>query len=233
LARGVESRRMPRLAVVVAGAAAVGSAAWVAVAPEHSGLPLLIAAVGLIITGAAWLETGSDASKEIVLVATLAAVAAAGRVLFAAVPGVQPVTVIAVAAGAALGARAGFATGALAALASNFFLGQGPWTPWQMLGWGACGLAGAALAPVLRGRVSFAAVCFVLGFAFSAMMDIWFWVAFWPHTWQAFTVVLAQGVWYEAAHAVGNVVIAIAIGPELRRLLERYARRLRTEVVWA
>ncbi len=143
---------MPRLAALVAGGAAVASAAWVAVAPEHSGLPLLIAAMGLIITGAAWLETGSDASKEIVLVATLAAVAAAGRVLFAAVPGVQPVTVIAVAAGAALGARAGFATGALAALASNFFLGQGPWTPWQMLGWGACGLAGAALAPVLRGR---------------------------------------------------------------------------------
>ena len=102
-----------------------------------------------------------------------------------------------------------------------------------MLGWGACGLAGAALAPLLRGRAPFAAVCFVLGFAFSAMMDLWFWVAFWPHTWQALTVVLGQGVWYEAAHAVGNVVIALAIGPELRRLLERYARRLRTEVVWA
>ena len=74
--------------------------------------------------------------------ATLAAVAAAGRVLFVAVPGVQPVTVITIAAGAALGARAGFATGAVAALASNFFLGQGPWTPWQMLAWGACGVAG-------------------------------------------------------------------------------------------
>jgi hypothetical protein len=35
------------------------------------------------------------------------------------------------------------------------------------------------------------------------------------------------------AHAVGNVVIALAIGPELRRLLERYARRMRTEVIWA
>jgi hypothetical protein len=35
------------------------------------------------------------------------------------------------------------------------------------------------------------------------------------------------------AHAVGNVVIALAIGPELTRLLERYSRRLRTEVVWA
>ena len=224
---------MPRLAALAAGGAAVASAVWVALAPEHSGLPLLLAALGLVVLGAAWLETGTSASKEIVLVATLAAVAAAGRVLFVAIPGVQPVTVIVVATGAALGARAGFATGALAALASNFFLGQGPWTPWQMLGWGACGLAGAALARLIRHRLAFAAVCFVLGFAFSALMDLWFWVAFWPHTWQALAVVFGQGVWYEAAHAVGNVLIALAIGPELRRLLERYARRIRTEVVWA
>src|SRR4029450_12893857 len=136
------SSRMPRLAALGACAAAVAAAAWVALAPAQSGLPLLLAAAGLLVAGAAWLETGPNASKEIVLVATLAAVAAAGRVLFVAVPGVQPVTVTTVASGAALGPRAGFATGALAALASNFFLGQGWWTPWQMLGWGACGVAG-------------------------------------------------------------------------------------------
>jgi energy-coupling factor transport system substrate-specific component len=224
---------MPRLAAFTAGAAALGAAVWVVHSPDHSALPLLFAAIALVVAGAAWLETGTGAAKEIVLVATLAAVAAAGRVLFVAIPGVQPVTVIVVAAGAGLGARAGFATGALAALASNFFLGQGPWTPWQMLGWGACGLVGAALAPLLRRRVAFAAACFVLGFAFSAAMDVWLWLSFWPHTWQALTVVLGRGIWFEAAHAVGNVVIALAVGPELRRLVERYARRLRTEVVWA
>src|SRR5207244_832323 len=53
------SLRMPRLAALAAGLAAVASAAWVAVAPEHSGLPLLLAAMGLIVAGAAWLETGS------------------------------------------------------------------------------------------------------------------------------------------------------------------------------
>lgn len=224
---------MPRLAALGAVAAALVAAAWVVVSPDQSGLPLLLAAMGLLVAGAAWLETGSEASKEIVLVATLAAVAAAGRVLFAAVPGVQPVTVIAVTAGASLGPRAGFATGALAPLASNFFLGQGPWTPWQMLGWGGCGLAGAALAPLLRHRIPLAAACFVLGFAFSALMDVQLWLTYWPHTWQALTVVHSRGVWFDAAHAIGNVVIALAIGPELRRLLERYARRLRTEVVWA
>ncbi len=142
-------------------------------------------------------------------------------------------TVIAVAAGAALGPRAGFATGALAALSSNFFLGQGPWTPWQMLGWGACGLAGSrsrrSSAAERRSRLS--ASC--SGSRSARSMDLWLWVTFWPHTWQALTVVFAQGLSFQAAHAIGNVVIALAIGPELLRLLERYSRRLRTEVVWA
>jgi energy-coupling factor transport system substrate-specific component len=224
---------MPRTAALGALAAAAAAAAWTAIAPGDAALPLLLLAAALLVAGAAWLESGPGAARELTLVATLAAAAAAGRVLFAAIPGVQPVTVIVVAAGAALGARAGFATGALAALVSNLFLGQGPWTPWQMLGWGACGLAGAALRSLLQGRLPFAAACFVLGFAFSTLMDLWLWASFWPHTWEALTVVLGQGLSFTAAHAVGNVVIALAIGPELRRLLERYGRRLRTEVVWA
>ena len=224
---------MPRLAALGALAAAAVAAAWTAVAPDDAALPLLLLAAALLVAGVSWIEAGPGAAREVTLVATLAAVAAAGRVLLAAVPGVQPVTVIAVAAGAALGARAGFATGALAALVSNLFLGQGPWTPWQMLGWGACGLAGAALRSLIRRRVAFAAACFVLGFAFSSLMDLWLWLSFWPHTWEALTIVYGRGVWFSAAHAVGNVVIALAVGPELRRLLERYGRRLRTEVVWA
>ena len=185
---------MPRLAALGACAAALAAAAWVAIDPAQSGLPLLLAATGLLVAGAAWLETGPErvegdrARRDPRRGRCRRAVCCSPPI-----PGVQPVTVITVAAGAALGARAGFATGALAALASNFFLGQGPWTPWQMLGWGACGVAGAALAPVIRGRIPFAAVCFVLGFAFSALMDVWLWVSFWPHTWQAFTVVFAPG----------------------------------------
>jgi energy-coupling factor transport system substrate-specific component len=224
---------LPRLAALGALAAAAVAAAWTAVAPDDAALPLLLLAAALLVAGVSWIEAGPGAAREVTLVATLAAVAAAGRVLLAAVPGVQPVTVIAVAAGAALGARAGFATGALAALVSNLFLGQGPWTPWQMLGWGTCGLAGAALRSLIRRRAAFAAACFVLGFAFSSLMDLWLWLSFWPHTWEALTVVYGRGVWFSAAHAVGNVVIALAVGPELRRLLERYGRRLRTEVVWA
>ena len=50
---------------------------------------------------------------------------------------------------------------------------------------------------------------------------------------EAFTALYVRGIWFDAAHATGNFVLALAAGPELRRLLERYARRLRVEVVWA
>jgi energy-coupling factor transport system substrate-specific component len=156
-----------------------------------------------------------------------------GRVLFRVVPGVQPVTVICVAVGVALGIRAGLAVGGIAALVSNFFLGQGPWTPWQMLAWGGCGAVGGLAAPLLKRRIPFAIACTLLGFTFSVVMDLWEWFAFYPHTWPALAVQMSRGLWFDLAHASGNLVLALVAGPELRRMLERYGRRLRTEVVWA
>jgi energy-coupling factor transport system substrate-specific component len=224
---------LPRAAALGAVVAAVAAAAWAVVSPDDAALALLLVAAALIVAGAAWLESGPGSSKELVLIATLAAAAAAGRVLFAAVPNVQPVTVIAVVSGVALGPRAGMSVGGLAALISNFYLGQGAYTPWQMLAWGACGLLGGLAAPLLRRRVPLALTCFVLGFAFDAFMDVWEWLSFYPHTWQAFAALWVRGVWFDAAHATGNFALALAVGPELRRLLERYARRLKAEVVWA
>lgn len=220
------------LVPLAAAGIAFAAAVWTALRPESAGLSLLLAAGALVVAGFAWLEVGPGSAKEIALIATLAGAAAAGRVLFAAVPGVQPVTVIVVAAGAALGARAGFAVGALAALVSNFFLGQGTWTPWQMLAWGGCGLLGGLAAPLLQGRLQLAIACFLLGLAFSAAMDVWEWYSFFPHTWQAFIVQMSRGIPFDLAHAIGNVVLALAIGPELRRVIERHERRTRTEIVW-
>jgi energy-coupling factor transport system substrate-specific component len=225
---------LSRATLLAAGGVTFAAAIWSAVDQTHEGLSLLLVAFALLAVGIAWLECGQDSAKELVLIATLGAAAAAGRVLFAAIPGVQPVTVMTVVAGAALGARSGFAVGALAAFVSNFFLGQGSWTPWQMLAWGACGVAGALVPRLLRRRYALAAFCFVLGLAFSAFMDLWTWLAFYDqHTWQTFVAVHGRGLPFDLAHAIGNVVIALVAGPELRRLLDRYGRRLHTEVVWA
>ena len=132
------------------------------------------------------------------------------------------------------GARAGVATGALAAFVSNFFLGQGIWTPQQMLGWGACGAAGALLAPMLESRWSLAAVDCRARLRVQREHGRVALVGLLPaHAAVARGGARHAGFWFDVAHAAGNVVIALAAGPELRRLLERYRVRLRTEVVWA
>lgn len=94
--------------------------------------------------------TGYEASKpalrQIMPTLVLAALAATGRILFAPIPDFKPVSAIAIIAGATLGRRNGFMVGALAALASNFFFGQGMWSPWQMYAWGLIGYLGGVLA---------------------------------------------------------------------------------------
>ena len=223
---------MPRLAGVGALVAALGAAAWTAVSPDHAALALLLVAGALIVAGGAWLESGPGSSKELVLVATLGAAAAAGRVLFAAIPNVQPVTVITVVAGVALGPRAGMTVGALAALVSNFYLGQGAYTPWQMLAWGGCGVAAGLARPLLRRRLAFAVFCFALGLAYGVPMNLYTWL-YLPHTEASLIAVLGRGFPFDLAHAIGNLMLALAAGPELRRVLVRHERTLRTEVVWA
>jgi energy-coupling factor transport system substrate-specific component len=222
----------PRVAVAAAGVA-FGLAVWAALDPARGGIATLLAAFAVLVAGFAWLESGTLSARDLTLVATLGGLAAAGRVLFAPIPSVQPVTVIVAAAGVALGPRRGFAVGALAAIASNFFLGQGPHTPWQMLAWGSCGLLAGLARPLLRRRLAFAAFALGLGLTFGTLMDVWLWLAFYPHTEAALLARLAAGVPFNIAHAAGNVVLALAAGPELRRVLERYERRSRTEVVVA
>ncbi|HEX7526586.1 MAG TPA: DUF6580 family putative transport protein [Gaiellaceae bacterium] len=216
----------------IAFLASMAAATVVAFATHASALALLLAAIALLAGAATWLDGGPHSAKEITVIATLAAAAAAGRVLMAPVPDVQPVTVIVVATGVALGARAGIGVGAAAAFVSNFFLGQGLWTPWQMLAWGGCGAVGALLAPLLRRRIPFAIACCLLGFAFGFVLDVWNWYGFYPHTWPSFVARQATGLPFDVAHATGNLALALAAGPELRRLLERYGRRLKTEIVW-
>src|ERR1700751_483394 len=124
-----------------------------------------------LVAGFAWYERTRPDARIVALVATLAAFAALGRIAFAAVPNVKPTTDIVLISGYTLGGAPGFAVGAIAGLTSNFFFGQGPWTPWQMAAWGAAGVIGAGLAVATRrriGRWPLALVCGVVGFGFAA-----------------------------------------------------------------
>ncbi len=191
------------------------------------GTTVLLAAAALLLVGLVAWERGPGGPKLVALVATMGAAAAAGRVLFAPVPSVKPVTTICVVTGAALGARAGMAVGATAALVSNAFLGQGPWTPPQMILWGLAGASGALLRPLCERPWGLVAVTAAWGIAFGWAMNLWFLAAFGPEvSWDAFWAAAAASAWFDVAHAVGNVVFSLVIGMALLRLLRRYAARV-------
>ena len=171
----------------------------------------------------------------IALVATLAALAALGRIAFAPLPNVKPTTDIVLISGYVLGGAPGFAVGAVAALASNLFFGQGPWTPWQMAAWGGVGLAGAGLARVAGrelGRIPLAAACAVASLGFGAVMNLHLWVTYsGDHTAAKLAAIFATSLPFDIAHATGSALFCLAFGPALVRALARYRRRF--EVRWA
>ena len=184
--------------------------------------------------GFAWYERSHPSARVLALVGTLAALAALGRIAFAPLPNVKPTTDIVLISGYALGGAPGFMVGAIAALVSNFFYGQGPWTPWQMVAWGLVGIAGAVLARLTGrqlGRVPLAAACGAAGLAFGAIMNLSTWVTFTgDHTLASYVTIAGVALWFDVAHAVGNVVFALAFGPALVRALARF--RARFEVTW-
>jgi energy-coupling factor transport system substrate-specific component len=197
-----------------------------------AGSTVLLGAV--LVVGFVWYERTHPTTRVIALVATLAAMAALGRVAFAALPNVKPTTDIVLIAGYTLGGAPGFMVGAVAALASNLFFGQGPWTPWQMVGWGGVGLLGAGLARVAGrelGRIPLAAACGVAGFAFGAVMNVSTWVTFsGDHTAAKLVAFSSTSLPFDIAHATGNVAFCLAFGPALVRALKRY--RTRFEITW-
>jgi energy-coupling factor transport system substrate-specific component len=183
--------------------------------------------------GFAWYERARPSAKVVALVATLAALAALGRVAFAPLPSVKPTTDIVLLAGYVLGGAPGFVVGAVGALASNIFFGQGTFTPWQMAAWGAVGLFGALLARLFGrdlGRWSLAGACMVAGLAYGAFLDFHLWVLYaGQHTWAEYALLAGKGLPFNLAHAGGNVVFCLAFGPLLVRALQRYRDRLQIE----
>ena len=90
-------------------------------------------------------EDRDPQARELVVISVLAAIAVAGRGAFFMLPQFKPVAAIVIIAGVCFGGEAGFLVGAVSGIVSNFFFGQGPWTPWQMFGFGIIGFIAGLL----------------------------------------------------------------------------------------
>jgi len=190
--------------------------------------------VGLVL-GAGWLayERRRPSARTAAVVAVMAALAALGRDAFAALPDVKPITAMTLVVGYALGPLPGFTVGALGMLVSNFMLGQGPYTPWQMAAWGMVGLAGAALGRLSSrrlGRVALALACGLTALAAKEVMNVYTWTLGASHTPAAFLATAGTALSFDLTDTVASFLFGLAFAPELSRVLARV--RVRMSVTW-
>jgi len=166
--------------------------------------------------------------RELVLLAVLAAIAAVSRVPFAAIPSVQPTTFVIIMSGLVFGSESGFLIGATAALVSNLFLGQGPWTPWQMLAWGSIGLIAGALRrlPWFQKRLGLAVFGFLAGYFFGLIMNLWVILSMVQTLSLKETIALYSASFYfDTAHALTNVLLLYLFSPGWIKILKRFKRK--------
>ena len=83
--------------------------------------------------------------RELIIIAVLSAIGVAGRGAFFMLPQFKPVVAIVIISGVCFGGEVGFLVGAMTGFVSNFFFGQGPWTPWQMFCFGIIGFLAGVL----------------------------------------------------------------------------------------
>ena len=173
-------------------------------------------------------ERGKSSSKKLMIVAVMTALSVLGRFVFAPLPAFKPVTALVVITAMYLGSRAGFMTGALSAVLSDFYFGQGPWTPFQMLSWGLIGFAAGIAAPALKkSRVLLALYGIAAGAVFSLIMDVWT-VVWYDGSFKpglmlaAVTASLPFTAIYAVSNALFLLLLAKPVGKKLDRLTLKY-----------
>ena len=167
-------------------------------------------------------------AREIVFIAVLATIAAVSRVPFAMLPSVQPTSFVIIVAAMILGKESGFVIGATAALVSNMFLGQGPWTLWQMFCWGLMGYTAGLLGktPFLQemwGRLVFG---FIWGFIFGWIMNLLYVICFIkPLTALNFLKAYSASFYFDLAHALSNVFFLFFFSASWLKIIQRFQKK--------
>lgn len=166
--------------------------------------------------------------RRTVLIAVMTALSVLGRFLFAMVPGFKPMTAIIVLTGMYLGGEAGFLCGTFTAVLSNFYFGQGPWTPFQMFAFGFLGLLAGMLAGLLKKNVLLLCLYgIVAGALYSMIMDVW--TILWAKESfdaVAYRLALLSALPFTIIYAASNVIFLLLMyrpfGRKMNRMIYKY-----------
>ena len=170
-------------------------------------------------------EKRIEESSPHAILALLALFAISGRILLDPIPNVQPVTVIILLVGIFYGIPWALALSGIIALSTNLvFLGHGPWTLFQLAGWGLVGIIGAKLSNrlVLDGRLSVSrlmGVSVVSAFVFDWIVSLSILL---NHEPSMLLPYLANGIVFDLYHAVGNLIFVAWIATPLSEIMQRH-----------
>lgn len=173
-------------------------------------------------------EKGEQNALRLILIAAMTALSVAGRFLFGMLPFFKPVTAMTVITALSFGPEAGFMTGALTAVISNFYFGQGPWTPFQMFAWGMIGfLAGVLCKPLKKSRVLLLLYGVFAGVFYSLLLDVfstlWQDNRFLPSRYIAMLLTsLPMTAVYAASNVVFLFLLTKPVGEKLDRIRLKY-----------
>ena len=184
-------------------------------------LAISILSIVLFISGFEKKKTGT---RRLVIIAVMTALSVVGRFI----PIFKPITALTVITAVYIGGEAGFLVGAMSALISNFWFGQGPWTPFQMFAWGMIGLIGGLLSKYLKkSRLSLIIYGVLAGIVYSFVMDLW--AVMWHSetmTAELYTAALMTALPYTAIYSVSNIIffalLAKPFGEKLERVKLKY-----------
>lgn len=175
-------------------------------------------------------ENRKPEARELVIISVMAGIAVVGRAVFFMLPNFKPVTAIVIISGACLGPEAGFLTGAMTAFVSNFFFGQGPWTPWQMFAFGIIGFLTGLLVRwgILRRErkrlclygviVTFCIYGFLLNTYTVFTMDF-------VSSWAEVLAVYASGFPVDCVHASATAVFMLVLAKPMIEKIERVRKK--------
>ena len=227
----IRSARLRRLLGILLPFVLIPAAViWFALGPArgHYALSSMLVTVMALVLFSCGFERRKTGSRRMILVAVMTALSVAGRFIFAALPFFKPITAMVIITAIYVGPEAGFLTGALSAVISNFYFGQGPWTPFQMLSWGLLGLfAGFLAAPLKKSRLLLSLYGVLAGAAYSLIMDVWT-VMWYNGTLNAglyaaaLIAALPMTLMYAASNVVFLNLLARPFGEKLERVKIKY-----------
>ncbi len=195
---------------------------------EQSGLFSLVVAIACILLFFASFEKSHPQLRQIMPTCVMGALAALGRILFAPIPDFKPVSAICIMSGVVFGRQSGFIVGCLAAFLSNFFFGQGAWTPWQMYSWGLIGYMAGAFSEA--GLFNHKIFPYLWGFfgpmLYGFILNSWHIVGFvHPITWQSALLTYGAGLPLDIIHACATVIFLGALYEPWKTKLLRIKRK--------